>query len=122
MAIQCMSQASTIETLKKDSELKEVKMGILEELFRSVNSEERSSSCQVQQETTAAVASTTMEPALKTKTNSESRLTTSKSKSKIISFCRRNRLEKNELGACSHNVRKSRVCALVIKRCQHRPE
>jgi hypothetical protein len=89
MALKYMFQASTIETLKKDSELKDVKMGILEELFRSLNNEERSS-CQAQ-ETTAAV--TTTKPVPK-KTKSESRLTTSK-KNKIISaFCRRNRLEK----------------------------
>jgi hypothetical protein len=53
MARKCMSQANTIEILKRDSELEEVKIGILEELFRSLNSEERGTSCQAHQETTA---------------------------------------------------------------------
>jgi hypothetical protein len=83
IALKCKSQASTIATLKKDNELKEVKIGILEELFRSLNNEERSS-CQAQ-ETAAAT-----KPALE-KTNSESCLVTSKNK--IISFCRRDRLQ-----------------------------
>jgi hypothetical protein len=78
MALKCISQASTIETLKKDSELKQVKIGMLQELFRSLNSEGHSS-CQALE--TAAVT----KPALE-ETNSESCLTTLKSM--IISICR----------------------------------
>jgi hypothetical protein len=85
MALKCMDQASAIEVLKKDSEVKKVRIRIFEELFRSVNSEERSS-CQAH-ETTAVVT----KPALE-KTKSESRLVTSKNK--IISFCRSDRLQK----------------------------
>jgi hypothetical protein len=93
MALKGISQARTIEILKKDSELKQVKIEMLEELFRSLNSEERSSSCQQAQETTTVTkpalektAAVTKEPVLEKTKNMGSRLPTLKSK--IISICR----------------------------------
>jgi hypothetical protein len=87
MTLKCMSQANTIETLKKDNELKEVRTRIFEELFRSLNNAERRS-CQQAQETTAVVAKPSLE-----KTKSKSSLASTRN-NMIISFCRRNRLLK----------------------------
>jgi hypothetical protein len=87
MTLKCMSLANTIETLKKDNELKEVRTRIFEELFRSLNNAERRN-CQQAQETTAVVAKPSLE-----KTKSKSSLASTRN-NMIISFCRRNRLLK----------------------------
>jgi hypothetical protein len=84
---------------------------MLEELFRSLNSEGHRSS---QAQETAAVT----KPALE-KTNSESCLTRTFKKSKIISICRLGKM--NSTPVPSTTSEEAEVL-FVIRRYQHRPE